>query len=441
MSKRFFIKTWGCQMNVYDSGRIADVLVAEGYERAADLAQADVLILNTCHIREKASEKLFSELGRMRLLQQKRAALGEKLILGVAGCVAQALCAEIAARAPYVAMIFGPQTYHRLPQMLAQIESQTQSVMDVEFPIQPKFDFLPHAQGQRGCAGFMAVQEGCDRFCSYCVVPYTRGAAYARPVSALLDEAKLLVDQGVRDLTLLGQEVNAYKDEASGKGLAGLIEALALIKNLLRIRYTSSHPLGMDEALMVAHRDIPTLMNFVHLPVQSGADCVLKAMNRHHTARDYRDLVEKMRGFCPDLALSSDFIVGFPSESDQDFEDTLALVRDVGFAQAFSFKYSARPGTPAALMGGQIPEEIKETRLQTLQKLLRAQQTSFNKDCLKKEMSVLIEGPSRREGFLFGRTVYMQTAYVKGDPSLIGAEVTARVIKASPNSLEVEVVS
>lgn len=434
--KKLFIKTWGCQMNVYDSARIADVLAPMGYDRTDDQHEADLIVLNTCHIREKASEKLFSELGRLRAVQKARADKeGVRVVLAVAGCVAQAMGEEIKNRAPYVEMIFGPQTYHRLPEMLARIAREEGCVLDTEFPVEPKFDFLPHEQGPRAISAFLAVQEGCDRFCSYCVVPYTRGAEYSRPFASLVDEAKVILEAGAKEITLLGQNVNAYHDEASGKKLADLIEELAALPGLLRLRYTTSHPLDMDEALIAAHRDVPKLMPFLHLPVQSGSNAILEAMNRKHTAADYIKVVERLRKAQPKLALSSDFIVGFPGETDQDFQDTMALVHDVGYAQAFSFKYSRRPGTPASVMKGQVKEEIKEARLAELQALLRQQQTDFNKACEGQHMSVLIENPSRKEGYMFGKTAYLQTARLKGDVSMVGTEQEMLVKRGDPNSL------
>lgn len=439
MRKKVFIKTWGCQMNVYDAGRMADVLAPLGYDRTDDQTQADLIILNTCHIREKASEKLFSELGRLRAIQKAREAKGVKVTLAVAGCVAQAVGEEIKTRAPYVEMIFGPQTYHRLPEFLARAARAEGCVLDTDFPLEPKFDFLPDEQGQRTVSGFLAVQEGCDRFCSYCVVPYTRGAEYSRPLTQIVAEAETLVSGGVREITLLGQNVNAYHDEGANARLADVIARLSDIKNLLRIRYMTSHPLDMDEALIAAHRDMPKLMPFLHLPIQSGSDAILEAMNRKHNADLYRRLIDRLRAAQPKLALSGDFIVGFPGETDADFEATMQIVRDVTYAQAFSFKYSRRPGTPAAALKKQVPEEVKEARLTALQALLRDQQTAFNKNCIGTEMNVLIENPSRREGHMFGRSPFMQTVRVKGDVSMIGREVAIRVTRGDPNSLLGEV--
>lgn len=436
MRKKVFIKTWGCQMNVYDSARMADVLAPLGYDRTDDQTLADLVILNTCHIREKASEKLFSELGRLRALQKARATHGVKVMIAVAGCVAQAVGEEIKNRAPYVEMIFGPQTYHRLPELLARSAREEGCVLDTDFPPEPKFDFLPEAHNQTPICGFLAVQEGCDRFCSYCVVPYTRGAEYSRPLTAIIAEAEALVANGAREITLLGQNVNAYHDESVGAGLAEIIHELAGMKDLLRLRYMTSHPLDMSDELIEAHRDVPKLMPFLHLPVQSGSDMILAAMNRKHNAGQYRRVVDRLRKAQPKLALSSDFIVGFPGESESDFEATMQIVRDVTYAQAFSFKYSRRPGTPAAVMSEQVPEEVKDERLARLQALLRQQQTDFNKACVGETLGVLVENASRRDGFMFGRTPYLQTARIKGDATMIGSEHKLRVSRAFPNSLE-----
>jgi tRNA-2-methylthio-N6-dimethylallyladenosine synthase len=434
--KKLFIKTWGCQMNVYDSGRIADVLVPLGYDRTDDQTCADLIILNTCHIREKASEKLFSELGRLRAIQKAREAQGFKVMIAVAGCVAQAVGEEINKRAPYVELVFGPQTYHRLPELLARKARTDGCVLDTDFPLEPKFDFLPAEMNDTKICSFLAVQEGCDRFCSYCVVPYTRGAEYSRPVEAIYAEAETLIANGAREITFLGQNVNAYHDQGSGSHLADIIARLAGIKELLRIRYTTSHPLDMDESLIEAHRDIPKLMPFLHLPVQSGSDRILEAMNRKHTVSVYYNVVEKLRRAQPRLALSSDFIVGFPGETDEDFEATMKVVRDIGYAQAFSFKYSRRPGTPAAAMKGQVPEDVKEERLARLQALLKEQQVAFNKACVGQVMTVLVENPSRSEGMMFARSPYLQTARIKGDVSMVGTEQKMLVERSLSNSIE-----
>lgn len=439
--RKLFIKTWGCQMNVYDSGRMADVLAPLGYEQTSAPAEADLVIFNTCHIREKASEKLFSELGRLRAVQKEREARGLSMMIAVAGCVAQAVGEEIKARAPYVDLIFGPQTYHQLPEMIARATRQKGAILNTEFPPEPKFDYLPEAHIQTGISGFLAIQEGCDRFCSYCVVPYTRGAEYSRPIEAIVDEARGLVRAGVREITLLGQNVNGYADPDSGARLGALIRRIAKLDGLWRIRYTTSHPLDMDDDLIAAHADEPKLMPYLHLPIQSGSDRILEAMNRKHKAEEYLHIVGKLRAAQPKLALSSDFIVGFPGETDKDFEATMEIVRAVGYAQAFSFKYSRRPGTPAAAMPGQVPEPVKEERLERLQALLRQQQTDFNEACAGQVMNVLFDGiGQKRQGYVFGRSPYMQAVHAQGPAELVGQEVAVRVIKGSPNSLTAEIV-
>ncbi|MBV8777587.1 MAG: tRNA (N6-isopentenyl adenosine(37)-C2)-methylthiotransferase MiaB, partial [Alphaproteobacteria bacterium] len=380
MQKRLFIKTYGCQMNVYDSARMADLVAPLGYAPSDTPAGADLVILNTCHIREKAAEKVFSELGGIRRLKEAKAKRGERMLIAVGGCVAQAEGDEIIRRAPFVDMVFGPQAYHRLPELLARAAREGGGVLDTSFPAEPKFDHLPAGGTAPGVTAFLSVQEGCDKFCTFCVVPYTRGAEFSRPAAQVIAEAERLVAGGAREITLLGQNVNAYHGAGTdGRewGLADLLRALARIPRLDRLRYTTSHPRDMDEPLIAAHRDIEQLMPFLHLPVQSGSDRVLAAMNRRHRADDYRRTVERLRRARADLALSSDFIVGFPGESELDFRATLDLVSEIGFAQAFSFKYSARPGTPAAAEQ-QVPEAAKGARLAELQALLQRQQRAFN---------------------------------------------------------------
>ncbi len=434
--KRLHVITWGCQMNVYDSTRMADALAPSGYRSVPAPESADMVILNTCHIREKASEKVFSELGRLRRLKEARAHQGERMILAVAGCVAQAEGAEILARAPFVDIVLGPQTYHRLPDLVDRA-TRGERVIDTEFPPEDKFDRLPEITAAAGVTAFLAIQEGCDKFCSFCVVPYTRGAEQSRPASAVLAEARRLVAAGAREITLLGQNVNAWHGEGSVErawNLGRLIRALADIPGLLRLRYTTSHPRDMDQELITAHRDVPTLMPFLHLPVQSGSDRVLAAMNRRHGADDYREIVDRLRQARPDLALSSDFIVGHPGETAADFADTMRLVETVGFAQAFSFKYSPRPGTPAA-GAEQVPEAEKTARLAELQALLRAQQARFNAACVGLDLPVLFTGPGRHPGQIAGRSPYLQPVHVHADASLIGAESLVRIGTALPNSL------
>lgn len=438
MKKRVFIATYGCQMNVYDSARMAELLAPLGFERSAAAEDADLVILNTCHIREKASEKVFSELGRIRALKARRARRGASMMIAVAGCVAQAEGEEIRRRAPFVDLVFGPQAYHRLPQMVAEAaRGDAAGVVDTSFPEIPKFDHLPQERPGQGPAAFLTVQEGCDKFCTFCVVPYTRGAEYSRPAAQVLDEARGLVASGAREITLLGQNVNAYH----GRGLDGeewrlarLIRALAELPGLDRIRYTTSHPRDVDETLVTAHREVPQLMPFLHLPVQSGSDRVLAAMNRRHTAADYRRTVERLRAARPDLALSTDLIVGFPGETEEDFAATLDLVRDTGFAQAFSFKYSPRPGTPAADWA-QLPDDVKSERLAVLQTLLARQQHAFNNGCVGRVMPVLLEKPGRRAGQLVGRSPYLQSVHLEAAGEEIGKIVPVMVAAAGQNSL------
>jgi len=436
--KRLFIRSWGCQMNVYDSARMADVLAPLGYAPVETPEAADMVVLNTCHIREKASEKLFSELGRLRLLKQAKEQGGERMILAVAGCVAQAEGAEITARAPYVDLVMGPQTYHRLPEMIARISRATGAVIETDFPAEQKFDHLPESTTPPGTTAFLTIQEGCDKFCSFCVVPYTRGAEYSRPAVDVLAEARRLVALGAREVTLLGQNVNAYHGagpDGRDWGLARLIAELAGIPGLLRIRYTTSHPRDMDDALIAAHRDIPALMPFLHLPVQSGADRVLKAMNRGHTAAEFERIVGRLREARPDLALSSDFIVGHPGEGAAEFAATLRLIERIGFAQAFSFKYSARPGTPAAALPDQVAGSEKDARLAELQALLRSQQAGFNAATAGRVLPVLVTGPGRHPGQMAGRSPWLQPVHFDGPAGLVGQVVDVRVVAGHPNSL------
>jgi len=439
MAKKLYIKTYGCQMNVYDSARMADVLAPLGYVPADVPEDADMIILNTCHVREKAAEKVFSELGRLRPLKALRSEQGERMILAVAGCTAQAEGAEIVARAPYVDIVLGPQTYHRLPEMVAQAARAGGHVLDTDFPAEAKFDYLPETAPPQGVSAFLSVQEGCDKFCTFCVVPYTRGAEFSRPAGAILAEARRLVAQGAREITLLGQNVNAYRgaaaDGAGAWGLGRLIRALAETPRLRRLRYTTSHPRDVDDELVAAHRDVPELMPFLHLPVQSGSDRVLHAMNRRHTADDYRRVIERLRDARGDIAFSSDFIVGFPGESDADFARTLDLAREIGYAQAFSFKYSPRPGTPAALMPEQVPEPVKAERLAVLQALLTEQQQRFNAASLGREMPVLFEKRGRHPGQLVGRSPYLQAVHAAAPERLIGTLAPVRLVRVERNSL------
>jgi len=448
-TKKLFIKTYGCQMNVYDSDRMSDALAPQGYETTLDMAQADLILLNTCHIREKASEKVFSELGRLKELQTERRAMGGDMLIGVAGCVAQAEGEEIARRAPVVDMVFGPQAYHKLPDMLARAEAQRhlhpalkKPIVDTDFPEEDKFEHLPAARKEitikRGLTAFLTVQEGCDKFCSFCVVPYTRGAEVSRPVAQVIAEARGLVDAGVKEITLLGQNVNAYHGlDATGRSvsLGELAYLLAEIPGLERLRYTTSHPRDMDDVLMNAHRDLDILMPYLHLPVQSGADSILKAMNRRHTAAEYMAIIERIKAARPDMALSGDFIVGFPGETDADFEDTLKIIADVGYASAYSFKYSTRPGTPGANLDGQVPEDVKNERLWRLQDLVNAQTAAFHASCVGKTLPVLIERPGRMPGQVGGRSPYLQAVHFDGSPDLIGSIHQVEIIGTSTNSL------
>ena len=436
--KRLFIKTYGCQMNVYDSGRMADVLAPLGYTATEVPDDADMVILNTCHIREKAAEKVFSDLGRIRPHKTAREQNGDDMIIAVAGCVAQAEGAEIMRRAPFVDIVLGPQTYHRLPEMVARAtRSKGGGVLDTEFPVEPKFDHLPAPRAD-GPTAFLSVQEGCDKFCTFCVVPYTRGAEYSRPVAAILREARGLVADGAKEITLLGQNVNAYHGEnvdGATWSLGRLIRALAEIDGLARIRYTTSHPRDMDDDLMSAHRDVPQLMPFLHLPVQSGSDKVLAAMNRGHTRDDFKRIIDTLRGYRSDLALSSDFIVGMPGETDKDFAETMVLVRDITFAQSFSFKYSPRPGTPAAVMQNQIPDDVKNHRLYELQALLDDQLTAFNASMVGRTIDVLLTHTGRHPGQIIGRSPYLQAVHVTADKRFIGQIVPLKIASLEAYSL------
>ena len=443
MSKKLFIKTYGCQMNVYDSARMADVLAPLGYAPVAEPGDADMVILNTCHIREKAAEKVYSELGRLRGLQAEKAAAGGRMVVAVAGCVAQAEGAEIMRRAPNVDIVFGPQAYHRLPEMVARAARAagegSAGVLDTEFPVEAKFDFLPEQAAPQGASAFLTVQEGCDKFCSFCVVPYTRGAEFSRPVADVLAEARRLLASGAIEVTLLGQNVNAYHGVAADRSswsLARLIHALAALPGLARLRYTTSHPLEMDAELIAAHRDVPVLMPFLHLPVQSGSDRILAAMNRRHSADHYRRIVERLRSARPDLALSSDFIVGHPGETDADFRATLELAKEIGFAQAYSFKYSPRPGTPAAAVEQAIvPETVKAERLAALQAVLAAQQLAFNRAFEGRATSVLLDRPGRKAGQLIGRSPHMQAVHVSAPDACLGQLVPVQIEQAHAVSL------
>ncbi len=437
MQKRLFIKTYGCQMNVYDSARMAELVAPLGYAPAETPHGADLVILNTCHIREKAAEKVFSELGEIRRLKDAKERAGERMLVAVAGCVAQAEGEEIMRRAPFVDMVFGPQTYHRLPELVARAARGGGGVLDTSFPAEPKFDHLPATTPAPGVAALLSIQEGCDKFCTFCVVPYTRGAEFSRPAAQVIAEAERLVAAGAREITLLGQNVNAYHGtarEGGEWGLGDLLRALARLPGLERLRYTTSHPRDVDDELIAAHRDIVQVMPFLHLPVQSGSDRILAAMNRRHTADDYRRTVRKLRQARPDLALSSDFIVGYPGESDLDFRATLDLVVEIGFAQSFSFKYSPRPGTPAA-SEKQLPDAVKAERLAELQALLQQQQRAFNAAAIGTAMPVLFEKPGRHKGQLVGRSPYLQPIHADAPPEMIGEIVSVNIVGVTSNSL------
>jgi len=439
--KKVFVKTYGCQMNVYDSGRMQDALEQDGYVRTATMDDADLVLLNTCHIREKAAEKVYSEIGRIRKLKLARAGSARPMTLGVTGCVAQAEGAEIMRRAPDVDLVAGPQTYHHLPDIVRRAKAG-EAVVETDFEIEEKYQRLPAATARqiraRGVAAFLTVQEGCNKFCSFCVVPYTRGAEVSRPVAQIVEEAKDMTAAGVREITLLGQNVNAWHGSgADGRewGLGELLFELAKISGIERLRYTTSHPVDMDEGLIAAHRDLDCLMPYLHLPVQAGSDRVLKAMNRHHTVADYLGVIERIREARADIAISGDFIVGFPGESDAEFEQTLDLVRKVNYASAFSFKYSPRPGTPGAELDSQIPEPLKNERLQALQALLNQQQEAFNQACVGKQLDILLEKPGRKKDQLIGRSPWLQSVIVERKLGNPGDIIKVKITGAGPNSL------
>jgi tRNA-2-methylthio-N6-dimethylallyladenosine synthase len=437
--RKLYVKSYGCQMNVYDSHRMADTLAPAGYVETATPDDADLIILNTCHIREKAADKVYSELGRMRVLKQDAAAAGRQVTIAVAGCVAQAEGEEIVRRAPAVDLVVGPQSYHRLPDLLDRVRHG--KVIDTEFPVEDKFDHLaaptPAATRKRGVSAFITVQEGCDKFCTFCVVPYTRGAEVSRPLEKIVAEAERLAEAGVREITLIGQNVNAYHGaDAGGRPavLGRLLHRLADVPGIARLRYTTSHPLDMDDNLIAAHRDLPALMPQLHLPVQSGSDRVLEAMNRRHTRADYLRVIERLRAARPELAFSSDFIVGFPGESEDDFGDTLRLVAEVGYASAYSFKYSPRPGTPAAEME-QLSEAVKDERLQRLQREIDRHQAAFMARCDGVTFDVLFEKPGKKPGQIVGRSPYLQPVQVMAPSSLIGEIAPVTVTEVGSNSL------
>ena len=440
-TKKVFVKTYGCQMNVYDSQRMTDALAADGYVGTEVIEDADLVLLNTCHIREKAAEKVYSELGRIRMLKAERGRQGLETIIGVAGCVAQAEGREIMRREAAVDLVIGPQTYHKLLDALRRVRDGGK-VVETDYAIEDKFEHLPQPRRAqitgRGVTAFLTVQEGCDKFCTFCVVPYTRGSEVSRPVSQILAEARRLADNGVREVTLLGQNVNAWHGEGPDGGewgLGRLLFALAEIPGLARLRYTTSHPRDMDDELIAAHRDLPALMPYLHLPVQSGSDRILRAMNRRHTSKDYLRLIGRIRAARPDIAMSGDFIVGFPGESDGVFEATMELVRAVRYAQAYSFKYSPRPGTPGAEMQGHVAESVKDERLQRLQALLLDQQREFLAGLVGSGMDVLIEKPGRKPGQRVGRSPWLHPVIVDETAGEIGDIVSVRIINAGQGSL------
>ncbi len=449
-SKKVFIKTYGCQMNVYDSQRMEDVLRPLGYATTQTQQEADMVILNTCHIREKAAEKVYSDLGRLHRIKRTRQQAGDEMLIAVGGCVGQAEGAEIIRRAPYVDIVMGSQSYHELPRMIAQAtakqgNARNGGVVDLEFPEVQKFDLLPKPESVTGASAFVSVQEGCDKFCTFCVVPYTRGAEYSRPVQVVLDEVRSLVEEkGIMEVTLLGQNVNAYHGQASHGGSASLAELMvemAQINGLERIRYVTSHPKDMRDDLIEAHGDVEKVMPYLHLPVQAGSDRILKVMNRQHTAAQYLDILERLRAKRPDIAFSGDFIVGFPGESDEDFEATMRLVETVGYAAAYSFKYSQRPGTPAATQDGQVDESVKAERLAALQALLNRQQREFNASCVGRNFKVLLERPGKHAGQMIGRSPWMQSVHVSDAAHLQGQLVGVQIIDGGANSLQGVLVS
>src|SRR5690349_6573394 len=445
--RKLHIKSYGCQMNVYDAQRMVDTLAPEGFVETANAEDADLVILNTCHIREKASEKVYSELGRLRAMKEEAALSGREVNIAVAGCVAQAEGEEIVRRAPVVDVVVGPQSYHHLPQLLARAKRDGRA-LETEFPVEDKFGFLPapkpDAIRARGISAFVTVQEGCDKFCTFCVVPYTRGAEVSRPVEKIADEVKRLADNGVREITLIGQNVNAYHGEGSdGRtwSLGRLVYRLADIPGVVRLRYSTSHPLDVDDSLIAAHRDLKALMPFVHLPLQSGSDRILAGMNRRHTASDYLKVVERFRTARQDIAFSSDFIVGFPGETEHEFSETLALVTEIGYAAAYSFKYSPRPGTPAGEMRETVSAPDMDERLARLQHLIDSQQSAFNRAAIGSTVEVLFERAARKDGQIVGRTAYLQPAHVMAPPDIIGQVKPVRIASLERYSLLGELAS
>jgi len=437
-TRKVYVRTFGCQMNVYDSERMTEALSSQGYAETGALEDADLVIINTCHIREKAAEKVYSDLGRIRQVKDARAEGGSETVVAVVGCVAQAEGAEIVRRAPVVDLVIGPQSYHRLGELIARTRTENRSLVETQFPEEEKFAHLPQRAPARGVTAFLTVQEGCDKFCTFCVVPYTRGSEYSRSVADIEREARALVASGVREVTLLGQNVNGYHGAGPGGriySLADLLRHLSRIAGLERLRYTTSHPRDMDDDLIAAHGDEPKLMPYLHLPFQSGADRILAAMNRKHTAREYIDLIARIRAAQPELALSTDVIVGFPGETEEEFEATLSVFAEVGFAAAYSFKYSPRPGTPAEKLADQVPERVKTERLARLQRLIEAQQTAFAAKCVGRTLPVLFERAGRRPGQLIGRSPYLQSVHANAPAEMLGRIVPVEISGFGPNSL------
>ncbi len=441
LMKKLFIKTHGCQMNFYDSDKMSDLLKPHGYQLDNNEDNADLIVLNTCHIREKAVEKTYSELGRIRdKIKLRKEKTGKKSIVAVAGCVAQAQGKEIMKRSPWVDIVVGPQSYQNLPELISKVDPvKNNKFIDIEFPTIPKFDHLNCHISDRSPSAFLTIQEGCDKFCTFCVVPYTRGAEYSRPLTSIIDEAKKLIDSGVKEITLLGQNVNAWNAVDKDKniwGLGRLIEELAKIKELQFIRYTTSHPLDIDIELIEAHRDIDKLMPYLHLPVQSGSDKVLKMMNRKHTSAEYIKVIEKIRDYNPEIAISGDFIIGFPGETDKDHQATLNLIKEINYSQAYSFKYSSRPGTPAVVFFNHVEESIKSSRLQEVQDLLRLQQMEFNKKSINSTQNVLVLKNGKKNRQYLGRSPFNQSIYFYSDDNnLIGSTIDINVTEAFQNSL------
>ena len=436
--KKLFIKTYGCQMNVYDSERMYELMAPHGYKQSDDYSEADVIILNTCHIREKAAEKIYSELGRIAPIKKMLAKKGKNTNIVVAGCVAQAEGSEIINRQPIVDIVVGPQTYHKLPEFLSRIQKKSSRIVDTNFPIENKFDSLHHNREVANVTSFLSIQEGCDKFCSFCVVPYTRGLEYSRPASDIINEAKILLKKGAKEICLLGQNVNAYSSVQNKKSwnLARLIREIANLEGVKRLRYMTSHPIDMSDDLIRAHGEVSFLMPYLHLPIQSGDDDILKRMNRGYNVKLYLDIINKLRIVRDDIAFSSDFIIGFPGETDQAFNNTLKLIKEVNYAQAYSFKYSRRPGTPGSIMKQQISEEIKDERLSILQQLLNKQQIDFNCSFKGKELEVLLEKPGKKDGQLVGKSPYLQSIYVNSKTNKIGDLLKLKIMSTTKNSLE-----